>query len=96
MTDKPATPASTPPPTTPVSKEKEVDYSNAKFLDEQINLMEQELHSFELQCQSQISFRRGTLNALQAMKEKKPVISKTAGPMTDAPPAGSAPPPPKP
>jgi hypothetical protein len=66
----------------PVSEEKAADYSDAKFLDKQIELAKQALQQTEMEFTARSNMLRGTLNTLQAIKEKKPMIT-----MQEPPPA---------
>ena len=64
----------------PEVKETKVDYSDPKFLDEQIKMAEQALQQAEGEASARINFLRGNLNALNAIKDGKPIVSKTPEP----------------
>jgi hypothetical protein len=62
--------------TTPNSDNNKISYHVPQIIEEQIALAEAELVDFERQCAAQINFRRGGINALQLVRDGKPVIER--------------------
>lgn len=58
------------------NSDNKINYHVPAMLDEQIALAEMELADFEKQCAAKINFRRGAINALQLIKQEKPLIAK--------------------
>jgi hypothetical protein len=53
-----------------------ISYHIPQVIEEQIALAEAELADFEKQYAAQINFRRGGINALQLVRNGKPMIEK--------------------
>jgi hypothetical protein len=63
--------------TTPNSdNNNKISYHVPQVIEEQIKLAEAELADFERQCAAQMNFRRGGINALQLVRDGKPVVER--------------------